>query len=51
MWDLIVSIPDNCLSFYFAYLVVVFSSGESFIPNTKTLSGKALKLCICYYNF
>ena len=27
----------------FAYLGVVFSSGGSFIPNTKTLSGKALK--------
>ena len=26
----------------FAYLGVVFSSGGSFIPNTKTLSGKAL---------
>ena len=27
----------------FAYLGVVFSSGGSFIPNAKTLSGKALK--------
>ena len=27
----------------FAYLGVVFSSGGSFIPNTKTLSGKSLK--------
>ena len=27
----------------FAYSGVVFSSGGSFIPNTKTLSGKALK--------
>ena len=27
----------------FTYLGVVFSSGGSFVPNTKTLSGKALK--------
>ena len=27
----------------FAYLGIVFSSGGSFIPNTKTLSGKSLK--------
>ena len=23
MWDLIVSVPDHCLSFYFAYILVL----------------------------
>ena len=24
MWDLIVSVPDHCLSFYFAYIYLLF---------------------------
>ena len=35
MWDLIVSVPDHCLSFYFFYLVVKlvvsFNSGSQWI--------------------
>ena len=23
MWDLIVSVPDHCLSFYFSYLMIL----------------------------
>ena len=28
MWDLIVSVPDHCLSFYFSYTWVDFSSAS-----------------------
>ena len=32
MWDLIVSVPDHCLSFYFVFMHLIFEI-ESFIGN------------------
>ena len=29
MWDLIVSVPDHCLSFYFDYLGITYTNGQS----------------------
>ena len=29
MWDLIVSVPDHCLSFYFPYFMCANSEGSS----------------------
>ena len=44
MWDLIVSVPDNCLSFYFGWLVsncIIFMASASWI---KIISGNKGKL-------
>ena len=35
MWDLIVSVPDHCLSFYYVTLEITFLSNEIYII-TKT---------------
>ena len=39
MWDLIVSVPDHCLSFYF---IVLHTAGTciSFKPGTRTITGE-----------
>ena len=34
MWDLIVSVPDHCLSFYFANMTEVLLTNKS--PKSKT---------------
>ena len=39
MWDLIVSVPDHCLSFYFTYLTVFESClfHESYMPSRNKM--------------
>ena len=51
MWDLIVSVPDHCLSFYFPMLELLLSSDiasesviTSCIKNDNTLVDKICKL-------
>ena len=34
MWDVIVSVPDHCVSFYFAFLYS-FKSSQTFLKNTN----------------
>ena len=41
MWDLIVSIPDHSLSFYFTRMVLD--------DLTKTLKHQAAAVCYCYF--
>ena len=41
MWDLIVSVPDHCLSFYFPYNLL-----ESGDPYRRCSRGN---LCVCVY--
>ena len=44
MWDLIVSVPDHCLSFYF----VVSSAGNKLSGYLLlTLNKKPLHFCVC----
>ena len=33
MWDLIISVPDHCLTFYFLYLVVYLGESLEIIPD------------------
>ena len=48
MWDLIVSVPDHCLSFYFAYFW--FGSGfqTHFILMKQTLTKSVWDLVIAF---
>ena len=50
MWDLIVSVPDHCLSFY--SIKYVFSDLECyFLKNIKTLDDTLLAVGINSYAF
>ena len=39
MWDLIVSVPDHCLSFYFTHIVLV-----KYVTNTHVFKQGILRL-------
>ena len=36
MWDLIVSVPDHCLSFYFANMIEILLTNKSHKSKTPT---------------
>ena len=37
MWDLIVSVPDHCLSFYFEFIIIKYF--QKFIMKVQKLGG------------
>ena len=45
MWDLIVSVPDHCLSFYFVHTLLKFRNTNIFIRHLPS-SGNMKKICI-----
>ena len=45
IWDLIVSVPDHCLSFYFAFLTAIFKSLKG--NNFKTIQTRVMILVLC----
>ena len=45
MWDLIVSVPDHCLSFYFAFEVVVSGRVNNIVSFILTYSNISIRLC------
>ena len=48
MWDLIVSIPDHCLSFYFSYDVALFQINRSYLCRIRRNRRKRV-CCIQFY--
>ena len=40
MWDLIVSVPDHCLSFYFIYVNFGICHKEDILPFMSPILGK-----------
>ena len=49
MWDLIVSVPDHCLSFYFE-IVIEDNTVEDilWLKIKSVVSNESVYLCICY---
>ena len=55
MWDLIVSVPDHCLSFYFTFYLIRFarvcSHVADFNARNKSLAAKLLQQGYRYHKF
>ena len=46
MWDLIVSVPDHCLSFYFAHIVYIEKTEVSMVAEPCCSSIRTFRICL-----